>query len=291
MSNQQPPISNPQSSINNPQSSVVVKLGGTQGVDFSLICQDAATLLAQGRRLVLVHGGSSEANQLGEALGYPPRFITSPSGFTSRYTDRRTLEIFAMAVNGKVNSLLVEQLQTLGVNALGLSGLDGRLVRATRKDAIQSVENGKRKVIRDDHTGKIEAINAPLLEALLAAGYTPVVAPLAVSQAGEALNVDADRAAAMLAAALGAEALVLLTAVPGLMSSFPDETTLIPRLGESELEEALKYAEGRMKKKVLGAQEALAGGVSRVIIADGRVESPISAALAGKGTLCQRSLH
>ena len=105
---------------------------------------------------MLVHGGSAEANSLGEALGYPPRFITSPSGFTSRYTDRRTLEIFAMAVNGKVNSLLVEQLQTLGVNALGLSGLDGRLMLAARKDAIQSVENGKRKVIRDDYTGKIE---------------------------------------------------------------------------------------------------------------------------------------
>ena len=177
----------------------MVKLGGTEGVDFSAISRDAANLVAGGRRLVLVHGGSSEANSLGEALGYPPRFITSPSGFNSRYTDRRTLEIFAMAVNGKVNSLLVEQLQTLGVNALGLSGLDGRLMLAARKDTIQSVENGKRKVIRDDYTGKIESINAALLATLLAAGYTPVIAPLAVSHAGEALNVDADRAAAMLA--------------------------------------------------------------------------------------------
>jgi len=74
---------------------------GTEGVDFSAICQDAAGLLAKGQRLVLVHGGSAEANQLGEALGYPPRFITSLSGYTSRYTDRRTLEIFAMSVNGK----------------------------------------------------------------------------------------------------------------------------------------------------------------------------------------------
>ena len=143
------------------QSITVVKLGGTEGVDFSAICHDAAGLLAKGQRLVLVHGGSAEANQLGEALGYPPRFITSPSGYTSRYTDRRTLEIFAMSVNGKVNTLLVEQLQMLGVNALGLSGLDGRLMAATRKDTIQSVENGKRKIIRDDYTGKIEAIMHP----------------------------------------------------------------------------------------------------------------------------------
>ena len=265
----------------------VVKLGGTEGVDFSAICQDAATLLAKGQRLVLVHGGSAEANQLGEALGYPPRFITSPSGYTSRYTDRRTLEIFAMAVNGKVNTLLVEQLQSLGVNALGLSGLDGKLMEATRKDTIQSVENGKRKIIRDDYTGKIEKINAALLKTLLDGGYTPVVAPIAVSAVGEALNVDADRAAAMVASALQASTLVLLTAVPGLMRCFPDESTLIQTISQAKLEEALSFAEGRMKKKVLGAQEALQGGVGKVIIADGRVQQPISLALAGQGTVIE----
>jgi acetylglutamate/LysW-gamma-L-alpha-aminoadipate kinase len=265
----------------------VVKLGGTEGVDFSAICQDAAALLAGGQKLVLVHGGSAEANSLGEALGYPPRFITSPSGFTSRYTDRKTLEIFAMAVNGKVNTLLVEQLQRLGVNALGLSGLDGRLMAAARKDTIQSVEIGKRKIIRDDYTGKIETINAGLLTTLLEAGYTPVIAPIAVSAAGEALNVDADRAAAMVAAALKASTLVLLTAVPGLMRCFPDETTLIPHLTQQKLEEALSFAEGRMKKKILGAQEALQGGVNKVIIADGRVGEPVSQALSGSGTIIE----
>ena len=163
---------------------IVVKLGGTEGVNFSAICQDAAALISQGQCLVLVHGGSSEANQLGEALGYPARFITSPSGFTSRYTDRRTLEIYIMAANGKVNTLLVEQLQRLGVNALGLSGLDGRLMIATRKETIQSIENGKRRIIRDDFTGKIETINTRLLQTLLDAGYLPVIAPLAVSTAG-----------------------------------------------------------------------------------------------------------
>ena len=88
------------------QSTIVVKLGGTEGVDFSAICQDAAALLEQGQRLVLVHGGSAEATSLGESIGHPPRFVTSPSGFTSRYTDRQTLEVFAMAVNGKINTLL-----------------------------------------------------------------------------------------------------------------------------------------------------------------------------------------
>lgn len=265
----------------------VVKLGGTEGVDFSAICADAAERLAQGQKLVFVHGGSAEANALGEALGAPPKFITSPSGYTSRYTDRQTLEIFLMAVNGKVNSLLTEQLQGLGVNAFGLSGMDGRLLVAARKDAIQSVENGKRKIIRDDYTGKIEQVNSELLRALLEMGFLPVIAPVAVSHKGEALNVDADRAAAMVASALKADTLLLLTAVPGLMEKFPDESTLIKHLPQSKLPAALEMAQGRMKKKVLGAEEALQGGVGRVIIADGRVEKPISNALAGNGTVIE----
>jgi len=265
----------------------VVKLGGTEGVDFSAICKDAAQLLQQGKKLVFVHGGSAEANSLGEALGTPPKMITSPSGYTSRYTDRKTLEIFLMAVNGKINSLLTEQLQMLGVNSFGLCGLDGRLLQATRKDSIQSIENGKRKIIRDDYTGKIDRVNTHLLLLLLESGYLPVIAPVAVGEKGEALNVDADRAAAMVASALKAETLLLLTAVPGLMKNFPDESTLIRQLPQSQLSMAAEAAQGRMKKKILGAEEALQGGVNRVIIADGRIQNPISNAFAGNGTVIQ----
>ena len=267
---------------------IVVKLGGTEGVDYSAICNDAAELLKQGKQLVFVHGGSAEANALGESLGTPPKMITSPSGYTSRYTDRKTLEIFLMAVNGKVNSLLTEQLQMLGVNAFGLCGMDGRLMRARRKDSIQSIdERGKRKIIRDDYTGKIESVSSDLLHLLLNARMLPVIAPVAVSEKGEALNVDADRAAAMVASALKAKTLILLTAVPGLMKNFPDESTLIRQLPQSQLQAASEAAQGRMKKKVLGAQEAVKGGVSRVIIADGRIQNPISNALAGNGTVIQ----
>ncbi len=269
------------------QSITVVKLGGTKGMDFSAICNDAAELLKQGKQLVFVHGGSAEANTLGEALGTPPKMITSPSGYTSRYTDRKTLEVFLMAVNGKVNSLLTEQLQMLGVNAFGLCGLDGRLIQATRKDVIQSVENGKRKIIRDDYTGKIDNVNSELLHQLINAGYLPVIAPVAISNRGEALNVDADRAAAMVASALMAETLILLTAVPGLMKNFPDESTLIRQLSRIQLSKALEVAQGRMKKKILGAEEALDHGVKRVVIADGRIQNPISNSLAGKGTVIQ----
>jgi [amino group carrier protein]-L-2-aminoadipate 6-kinase len=108
---------------------------------------------------------------------------------------------------------------------------------------------------------------------------------VAVSPAGEALNVDADRAAAMIAAALHADTLILLTAVPGLLRNFPDESSLIRQLSPGQLPMALEAAQGRMKKKVLGAEEALQGGVGRVIIADGRIENPISNALQGNGTI------
>lgn len=263
---------------------IVVKIGGTEGLDFHAICADARDLLNQGKKLVFVHGGSAEANGLGEKLGKPPRFITSPSGYTSRYTNRETLEIFLMAVNGKVNSLLVEQFQQMGVNAFGLSGLDGRLIMASRKGVIQSIENGKRKIIRDDLTGKIEHVNASLLNLLLDAGYQPVIAPVAAGSDGVALNVDADRAAAMVAAALGAKTLVMLTAAPGLLRNFPDESSLIHDLHANHFSEALDAAQGRMKKKVLGAEEAINGGVELVIIADGRIAMPISTALAGSGT-------
>ena len=137
------------------------------------------------------------------------------------------------------------------------------------------------------YTGKIEMVNSELLLMLLNAGYLPVIAPVAVSEKGEALNVDADRAAAMVAAALQAETLLLLTAVPGLMKNFPDESTLIRQLPQSQLPAASEAAQGRMKKKVLGAAEALNGGVSRVIIADGQIQNPITNALAGNGTVIE----
>ena len=94
-----------------------------------------------------------------------------------------------MAVNGKVNTQLVSRLQAKGVNAFGLSGLDGKLIRAVRKEAIQSVENGKRRMIRDDYSGKIESVDAVLIRLLLVAGTVPVIAPVAAGQTGEPLNV------------------------------------------------------------------------------------------------------
>jgi len=240
---------------------LVVKIGGSQGVELDGVCTDIANLVSEGQPVVVVHGGSAETNEISEKLGFPPRFVTNQSGFTSRYTDRNTLEIFAMVTNGRINTLLVERLQKNNVNAIGLSGLDARLMVAKRKEAIRIIENGRQRMLRDDYTGKIETVNGDFLEMLVNSGLTPVISPLAMSTDGIALNVDADRAAAMVAGAVKASELIILTNVPGLMRNFPDESTVIPHIPRNGLEQALSLAEGRMKKKVLGASEALNLGV------------------------------
>lgn len=264
---------------------IVVKVGGSDGIDYDAVCADVAELWKAGQRLVLVHGGSSETNRVAEALGHPPRFVTSPSGYTSRFTDRATLEIFEMVYCGKVNKGIVERLQKLGVNAVGLSGLDGRIFEGRHKDTVRAVENGKVRVLRGDHTGTVERVNTALIELLLAHGYLPVLTPPAVSYDGVAINVDGDRASAALASAMRAEALLLLSNVPGLLRDFPDESSLIPHIDAGDALGGLEFAQGRMKKKVLGAAEAVAGGVGRVVFGDARVARPVSGALAGRGTV------
>lgn len=263
----------------------VVKLGGSEGVDIDAFARDAGAVVKSGRRLVIVHGGSHATTTLARELGHPARFITSPSGHSSRRTDRRTLEIFQMACRGVVNQGLVERLQASGVNAVGLSGVDGRLWEGKRKDIVRSVEDGRVVLIRDDYTGTVERVNAPLLSLLLDAGYTPVVSPPGLSERGEAINVDADRAAAATAAALRASCLLLLSNVAGLMRAFPDPSSLIARVGPGEGEGAMEFAQGRMKKKVMAALEAREAGVGRVVIGDARLGEPVTRALAGEGTV------
>jgi [amino group carrier protein]-L-2-aminoadipate 6-kinase len=267
---------------------IVVKAGGSKGTDLAAVCADVAGLVHGGERVVLVHGSSHETNVLSDRLGHPARFVTSTSGHTSRYTDRTTIEIVTMVSAGKINKLIVERLQGLGVNAIGLSGLDGRLLEATRKESLRIVENGKQKVLRGEYSGRIDAVNAGLLRTLLGAGYVPVVAPLALSHQNETVNVDGDRAAAAIAAALGAATVIILSNVPGLLRDPCDETTLVTHVEHAHVESYVeRYARGAMKRKLLGATEALRDGVGRVVIADGRAAHPLQAALAGQGTVIE----
>lgn len=266
---------------------IIVKVGGSKGITYENVCADIAALHRGGQKIILVHGGSYETNVLSQQLGHPPEFVTSVSGFVSRRTDRRTLEIFEMALCGKVNKHIVELLQANGANAVGLSGVDGRLLEGHRKDAIKVVIDGRKRVLRDDYTGTVQQVNTGLLHLLLDAGYLPVVTPPAISEQSEAMNVDGDRAAAAIASAMGAEQLIILSNVPGLLREYPDESTLIGHIPAAQVEQYMSFAEDRMKKKVLGATEALGHGVGRVVFADARIEGPVTAAMAGKGTVIE----
>ena len=266
---------------------IVVKVGGRKGLDYDAICADLAQVYLQGQPLILVHGGSYQTNVVAQQLGHPPEFVTSVSGYVSRRTDRRTLEIFEMVYCGKMNKAIVESLQKQGVNAIGLSGIDGRLLEGQRKSAIKVVIDGRKRVLRDDYTGTVKQVNTELLQLLLGAGYLPVISPLAISYESEAMNVDGDRAAAAIAAALDAEQLVILSNVPGLLREFPDESTLIERIPAAQVEQYMGFAEGRMKKKVMGAAEAVEQGVGRVIFADARRPQPVQSALGGQGTVIE----
>ena len=272
---------------------VVVKIGGAKAVDPAGAVGDVAHLVANGREVVVVHGGSTVVDETIERLGMEPEYVESVSGVTGRFTDAETMEAFTMAMAGKLNTELTALFRETGVDAVGLSGVDGGLLSGPRKSAIRVIEDGKKKIRRGEHSGRIESVNADLLSGLLADGYTPVVSPPMEGKESDGgvtpVNTDADRAAAAIAGALGAD-LVLLTDVSGVYADPDDPDTLIESAATPEdftaVEEA---AEGFMDKKVMAATEALSGGSGRVVIADANVNDPIVAALGGAGTAIERS--
>lgn len=261
----------------------VVKCGGNSAVDPLAVCEDVARLHREGRAVVLVHGGSADIDQLARRLGVPARRLVAPDGVSARYTDPATLEVVQLALAGLVKPRLVGALVAAGVPAVGLTGLDAGLLRARRKSVHRTVVDGRRVVVRDDHSGRITEVNDRLLTVLLAAGQLPVVSPPAVAQDGGVVNTDADRAAAAIAGALKADTLVLLTGAPGVLADPDDETSVLPVCALPS-EGAPPFVGGGMGLKLVAAREALQAGVARVLIADGRIPEPVSAALAGAAT-------
>ena len=263
---------------------VVVKIGGASAVDPAGAVGDVATLTEAGDDVVVVHGGSTAVDEMLDRLGMDPTYVETPSGVSGRFTDADTMDVFTMVMAGQVNTDLVATMRAAGVDALGLSGADGGLLTGARKSAVRVLEDGKKKIKRGDHSGKITDVNADLLETLLADGYTPVAGPPMLADDGVPVNADADRAAAAVAGALGAT-LVVLSDVAGVYADPDDPETLVDRVETPAAFADLKdAAEGFMTKKVMAAQEALDGGASEVVVADANAERPIRAALDGGGT-------
>ena len=256
---------------------LTLKIGGAQGLDLAAIARDIARLP---QPPIIVHGLSGAMARLTAARGREERMLESPSGHRYRHTDAATRDLLVEAA-ALAGAEVATALREAGIRVEPLQ--TPLALRARRKTAIRALVAGRQRVIRDDYSGVIERVDAARLREVLAAGAAPLLPPLADSDDGP-LNIDGDRAAAAVAVALRAGGLLILSNVRGLYRRFPDERTLARELRRGELTAALAWAQGRMKRKVLSAQEALAGGVAWARIADGRRPQPITDALAGAGT-------
>jgi [amino group carrier protein]-L-2-aminoadipate 6-kinase len=257
---------------------IVVKIGGSlmkEGVPSSFI--EDISALSSTHQLILVHGGGDVVTEYANRLGKEQRFVVSPEGIRSRYTDSETAEIYQMVMAGLLAKRLVLSLTKAGVKSLSLSGTDGSLLQGRRKSKLVVVDERGRKVAIDGgYTGKVQGVNSSLLDVLLSQGYVPVISPVATSEAGEPLNVDGDRAASAIAAGTGAEAVAFLTNVDGLQLN----GSLVRHMTPSEASESLPKIGFGMQKKVMAAVEAVEGGVKEALICSGTRSSPLTSALA-----------
>ncbi len=256
---------------------IVLKIGGDifkTGLGVKLSNDIKKTL--EHEKLIIVHGGGDEVTNIAEKLGKKQVFITSPEGRRSRYTDAETAEIYTMVMAGKINTAIVRWLIGQGIPAVGLSGVDGTLLKANHKKRLIIIdERNRKRIIDGGYTGNITSVNTGILELLVKDGYVPVVSPIALGDENELLNVDSDRAAGHIAGALKVDRAVFLTDVPGV------------RLGDEYAEKILlrdardllqKIGPG-MDKKIIASVEALEAGVKEAIISSGFVDEPVTAAL------------
>ncbi len=261
---------------------IVLKLGGrllAQDVSLNELFDDLAQI-SKNHKVVVCHGGGPQIDDLLSRLGIEPVILESASGVKSRITDKETLEVAEMVMAGKENKEIVSKLLKRGVNAVGISGLDGNTIQSKKKDKLVIIdpESGKKRIFRGDNSGKIDKVNPQLLKLLLDNNYTPVVAPITASEEMDPLNTDGDRTAVHVASALKADKLILFTDVAGVMK----EDQLISKIGREEMKDYFNYAQGGMKKKIYAAKEALELGIQEVIISSGLIQKPISDAVAGK---------
>ncbi|HXX05913.1 MAG TPA: [LysW]-aminoadipate/[LysW]-glutamate kinase [Candidatus Bathyarchaeia archaeon] len=256
---------------------ITIKIGGSvvDGLHPSIIAD--LKKVSENEKVILVHGGGKEVTKISEALGKEQKFIVSPGGIKSRFTDKETAEIFTMVMSGKINKMIVGMLQKNGINAVGLSGVDGKIIQAERKKKLIVInEKGRKMAIDGGYTGKIQEVNTDLIKLMLDKGYVPVISPIAISEEFDFLNVDGDRAAAYVAGKMKSDKILFLTNVNGLLM----DDKLVTKLTLAEAKEILPKIGFGMEKKILAATEAIEMGVKQALISNGQRENPITVAIA-----------
>lgn len=264
---------------------IVVKVGGRAlRSNIDGLTKDIARL-QQHENIVFVHGGGDMVTEMCKKLGVEPKFVVSPEGIRSRYTDENELEVYIMVMAGKVNKLIVSKLIALNVKAIGISGADGPVLIGERKKKLVIVdERGRKRVIDGGYTGRIVRVEADLLRKLLSEGYVVVVAPIAIDSEGTLLNVDGDQAAYAIASTLRVDTLVILTDVEGVIV----DGNVVRKIMVSQIDEMVKCIGFGMNRKVMLAKKSIEDGVGKVIISSGLSENPVTKALKGEGTIIDR---
>lgn len=262
---------------------IIIKIGGGKEINLKGAIQDLAELR---ERFIIVHGANAVRDEIAEKLGHPTKVVTSVSGYTSVLSDEAAIDAILMGYAGLQNKRIVELCQQHGINAVGLSGIDGKLIQGARNKGIRA-KQGEKIVILRDHSGKPKGVNQELLELLLDHGYVPVICIPIIDENNVAINSENDDIVHLLQETLQAETVVQLIEAPGYMADIKDENSLIRVIPRASLEARESQVEGRMKRKMLALKKLMESGATRVLISDGRVEHPIQDALSGKGTTIQ----
>ena len=260
---------------------LLIKIGGGASINLAGITSDLAGMDGP---VVIVHGANALRDALGQRLGVEKRVLTSVSGYDSVYSDAQAVDLILMAYAGLRNKRIVELMQQRGRNAIGLTGLDGALVRGRRNRGIRVREGGK-TLIRRDLSGKPAEVNVGLLRLLLDSGLTPVLTVPILDERGTAINSENDDIVGVLNEALRAEQVVQLIEAPGFLEDPDDPDSLVARMSRAEVGRREALVTGRMKRKMLALSRLVRTGATLVVIADGRVEHPVRDALAGRGTV------
>lgn len=259
---------------------LIVKIGGGEALNLPGIIGDLAEL---DEPMVVIHGANALRDRIAEKMGHEKRVLTSVSGYSSVFSDENALDAILMAYSGLRNKRIVELCQQRGINAVGLTGLDGRVIQGRRNKGIR-VREGGRNLVKRDLSGKPREINAAFLSLLLDNGYTPVLTIPILDENSVAINSENDDIVCCLQEALSAHTVIQLIEAPGFMDDIEDASTLRAALSRAEVAAMEAGTEGRIKRKMHALNKLARGGVDKVIICDGRVEHPVRDALAGAGT-------
>ena len=258
----------------------ILKIGGGATINIEGIISDLAETALPA---LIILGANATRDDIALKLGLPKKVITSVSGYDSVFSDENALDVIMMSYAGLRNKRVVELCQRNGLNAVGLSGLDGRLIQGQRNRGIRVRENGK-NLIKHDLSGKPKSTNQSLLRWLLNNDYLPVITIPIVDEKGFAINSENDDIINVLQEQIGAEKIIQFIEAPGYLDDKEDESSLIDQLSISELHKKETQSVGRIKRKLLALTRLFAAGAAEVIITDGRTEHPLRDALAGMGT-------